>query len=106
MKKKLYRSNTHRILFGVCGGFADYFGINPKYVRIGYLVFTLICSFFARALLLPFGIYLILALALPVNPNEKKDNFSSLFENQTRTHSSNSNGRKVIRDVKEKDIKK
>lgn len=106
MKKKLYRSNTHRILFGVCGGFADYFGIDPKYVRISYLVFTLICSFFARALLLPFGIYLILALALPVNPNEKKDSFSSLFGNQTRTHSSNSNGRKVIRDVKEKDIKK
>lgn len=108
MKKKLYRSNEHRILFGVCGGFADYFGINPKYIRIGYLIFALICSMFARLSILPVGIYVILALAIPLDPNQSGNSFSSFFGNQTpnRPSRSNNQGRKVIRDVKEKDIKK
>ena len=97
MKKKLYRSNDHRILFGVCGGFADYFGI-----------FGLICSMFARLSILPVGIYVILVLAMPLNPNQSANSFSSFFGNQTsnRPARPNNQGRKVIRDVKEKDIKK
>lgn len=107
MKKKLYRSNDHRILFGVCGGFADYFGINPKYIRIGYLIFGLICSMFARFSILPVGIYVILALAMPLNPNQSANSFSSFFGKQSTNRPAHSNqGRKVIRDVKEKDIKK
>lgn len=108
MKKKLYRSNDHRILFGVCGGFADYFGIDPKYIRIGYLIFGLICSVFARLSILPVGIYVILALAMPLNPNQSATSFSSFFGDQTsnRPARPNNQGRKVIRDVKEKDIKK
>ena len=80
MKKKLYRSNDHRILFGVCGGFADYFGIDPKYIRIGYLIFGLICSMFARLSILPVGIYVILVLAMPLNPNQSANSFSSFLE--------------------------
>lgn len=108
MKKKLYRSNQHRILFGVCGGFADYFGIDPKYIRIGYLIFTLVCSLFARLSILPVEIYLILCLAMPVNPDQQQSGFSSFFENQTtqRPSRNRNQGRKVITDVKEKDIKK
>ena len=108
MKKKLYRSNKHRILFGVCGGFADYFEIDPKYIRIGYLIFALICSMFARLSILPVGIYVILVLAIPLDPNQSVNSFSSFFRNQTtnRPARPNNQDRKVIRDVKEKDIKK
>lgn len=40
MEKKLYRSNERK-LFGVCGGIAEYFGIDPLIVRILWVVFTL-----------------------------------------------------------------
>ncbi|SEL86249.1 MULTISPECIES: PspC domain-containing protein [unclassified Butyrivibrio] len=33
-EKKLYKSHDKK-LFGVCGGIADYFGIDPTWVRIG-----------------------------------------------------------------------
>ena len=39
MEKKLYRSNDRKI-FGVCGGLAEYFGINPLIVRILWIIFA------------------------------------------------------------------
>lgn len=32
--KRLYRSNTDRVLGGVCAGIADYFELDPTLVRI------------------------------------------------------------------------
>jgi phage shock protein C len=32
--KKLYRSRTERRIWGVCGGLADYFGVDPALIRI------------------------------------------------------------------------
>ena len=32
--KKLYRSNSNRMLFGVAGGMADYFNMDPTIMRI------------------------------------------------------------------------
>jgi phage shock protein C len=32
--KKLYRSRSQRMLAGVCGGVAEYFGIDPTLVRL------------------------------------------------------------------------
>jgi len=34
MEKRLYRSRTDRMIAGVCGGIADYFGIDPTLVRV------------------------------------------------------------------------
>ena len=34
MAKKLYRSRTERVLWGVCGGLAKYFNIDPVIVRV------------------------------------------------------------------------
>lgn len=42
MSKKLYRSRNDKVLAGVCGGIADYFGIDSALVRIAWVVFTLI----------------------------------------------------------------
>ena len=40
MDKKLYRSKTDRKIAGVCGGIAEYFGIDSTLVRLGWILFT------------------------------------------------------------------
>jgi phage shock protein C len=34
MEKRLYRSRTDRVIWGVCGGLAKYFDIDPTIVRV------------------------------------------------------------------------
>lgn len=52
--KKLYKSRTDKIISGVCGGIAKYFGIDPVIVRIVWvassivgagIIFYIICMF-------------------------------------------------------------
>lgn len=38
--KRLYRSNTNRMLSGVCGGIAEYFNLDPSLIRLAWIVFT------------------------------------------------------------------
>ncbi len=38
--RRLYRSETNRVLGGVCGGLAEYFGIDPTLVRVLFVVFA------------------------------------------------------------------
>ncbi|MCQ2126740.1 MAG: PspC domain-containing protein [Bacteroidaceae bacterium] len=57
-EKKLYRSVSDKKLFGVCGGLAKYFDIDPTIVRIILLVMVLCCGIGAVA-------YLIMALVMP-----------------------------------------
>ena len=59
--KKLYRSNTDRKLCGVCGGFAEYFDLDPTIIRLIFIFLTL---FGGGGLL----IYLICALVVPKSP--------------------------------------
>jgi phage shock protein C len=59
VEKKLYRSTDNRMIAGVCGGLAEYFGIDPVIIRI-----------IAVALLLPGGLpgflpYVILWIVVP-----------------------------------------
>ena len=39
--KHLYRSTKSRIIAGVCGGIADYLGVDPVIVRLLWVLFTL-----------------------------------------------------------------
>ena len=39
--KKLYRSRTNRKIAGVCGGFADYFDVDPVIIRLIALILLL-----------------------------------------------------------------
>ena len=62
MTKRLYRSRTDRKIAGVCGGIAEYFGIDPVIVRIIGII-----------LLLPGGLpgfvpYVIMWLIVPEKP--------------------------------------
>lgn len=36
--KKLYRSETNRIFAGICGGFGEFFGIDPVLLRVIWLL--------------------------------------------------------------------
>jgi phage shock protein C len=38
--KKFTRSKTDRKIFGVCGGIAEYFNIDPALIRVFFVVFT------------------------------------------------------------------
>lgn len=59
MKKRLYRSTTDKKIFGVCGGLAEYFNIDPVIIRVIWAVLAL-C--YGTGLLL----YLIMAFVVPV----------------------------------------
>jgi phage shock protein C len=58
MAKKLYRSRTDRKIWGVCGGLAQYFDIDPTIVRVIFFV-SLLCG------TLGFWIYIIMAIVVP-----------------------------------------
>ena len=59
MEKRLYRSRTDRVLWGVCGGLAKYFDIDPTIVRV-----VAVLLIFADGL----GIlaYIIMAIIVPL----------------------------------------
>ena len=40
--KKLYRSDENKMLVGVCGGIAEYFGVDPTLIRLAWVVFSLL----------------------------------------------------------------
>jgi len=40
--KQLRRSRSDRMLGGVCGGIARYFGVDPVAVRVGYAIVAVI----------------------------------------------------------------
>ncbi len=61
--KRLYRSRTDRKLAGILGGVAEYLGVDPSLVRIGYAVITLFTMGFPGVLL-----YLLMAFVVPREP--------------------------------------
>lgn len=58
MAKKLYRSKTDRKLWGVCGGLAKYFNVDPTIVRVLAVASILVGT-------LGIWIYIIMALVVP-----------------------------------------
>ena len=65
-QKRLYRSQTDRVLFGVCGGLGKYFGIDPVIFRILFVIFLFIDGVGLIA-------YLIMILIIPNERGVGKD---------------------------------
>ena len=63
MEKRLYKSSTDKMLAGVCGGLAEYFGFDSTWVRLGYAALII---FAGTGLLL----YIICAVVMPERPIE------------------------------------
>lgn len=62
MGKRLYKSEMDRKIFGVCGGLADYFGIDPTIIRLIF-VFIALWGIIPGIL-----IYIIAAFVMPDEP--------------------------------------
>ena len=58
MTKKLYRSEKDRKIAGVCGGLAEYFGIDPTIIRLAVAVLS--CFWLTGVVL-----YIIAAIVIP-----------------------------------------
>jgi phage shock protein PspC (stress-responsive transcriptional regulator) len=60
MGRKLARSRNDRMVAGVCGGIAEYFGWTPWMVRFVYVLVSILSAAFPGIL-----IYLLLWLLVP-----------------------------------------
>lgn len=61
MERKLYKSNEDRMIDGVCGGIAEYFGVDSTLVRLAWVLF---CAMGGCGILA----YLIAAIIIPRRP--------------------------------------
>ena len=59
--RHLYRSREECIIAGVCGGLADYFGLDVSKLRVALLLLILFGG-------LSIWVYIILWLVVPQNP--------------------------------------
>lgn len=60
MERKLMKSRTNKVIWGVCGGIGEYFNIDPTIIRVIWLAFT----FFGGAGVL---LYFIAGIIMPMN---------------------------------------
>lgn len=58
MQKRLYRSEKDRKVAGVCGGIAEYFGIDPTLVRLGTAILS--CFWLTGVI-----VYIIATIVIP-----------------------------------------
>ncbi|AKB39255.1 PspC domain-containing protein [Methanosarcina mazei] len=65
-KKRLTRSKSDRMVFGVCGGLGKYFGVDPTLIRLGFAFFILLSGIGPGIV-----IYIIMAIIMPQENNVK-----------------------------------
>ncbi len=66
--KKLYRSTQDKVISGVAGGIAEYFGVSSKVFRIFFLIGSIFPTFGAGIV-----IYCILWILIPKSPANIKE---------------------------------
>lgn len=88
--ERLHRSKSNRVIAGVCGGFAEYFRIDPTIIRIIWILISLSGTGFVA--------YIIAAVIMPDEdkaagsanewnepPKTGADNFASSFDSEKDT---------------------
>ncbi len=63
--KRLYLSRTDRKISGVCGGIAEYYGLDSSLVRLGWVVLTVMTGVFPGLI----G-YFVAGIVIPNPPSE------------------------------------
>ena len=61
-KNRIYRSRTDKMLAGVCGGIGIHFGVDPSFIRIGWVLATLFSGG------LGILVYIVLIVLFPEEP--------------------------------------
>jgi phage shock protein C len=64
MMKKLYRSRTNRMIFGVLGGLGEYYNIDPNVLRIGAVIAAFVTGFVPAIL-----VYVLAYIIVPEKPS-------------------------------------
>jgi phage shock protein C len=67
-RRRLYRSRDDKMIAGVMGGLAEYLNIDPSFVRIGYVVLTLLTGVVPG-----FVLYLLMIIIIPAEPKATPD---------------------------------
>jgi phage shock protein C len=91
MEKRLYRSESNRMLAGVCGGLGDYFKIDPTIVRLLFAV-TFLIGFGSPGLL-----YLLLWIVMP---NESRLQSGEPYHFRDGVNEMSEKTRQVVDDVR------
>lgn len=60
MSKQLTKSTYDKKIAGVCGGIAEYFGVDATVIRVGFVVLSLLSAAFPGLL-----VYFVLWLIMP-----------------------------------------
>ncbi|EOA59627.1 MULTISPECIES: PspC domain-containing protein [Bacteroides] len=66
-ERKLTRSRSDRMLAGVCGGLAQFFGLDASLVRIAYAILTIFTAFAGVP------VYILMWIIIP----EEKNRYSN-----------------------------
>jgi len=74
MEKRLYRSRSDRMIWGVCGGLAKYFDMDPTIVR----AIAILSIFFGS---LGIWAYIILAIVVPLENSKATEPKDTIKEN-------------------------
>ncbi|HZK27605.1 MAG TPA: PspC domain-containing protein [Thermoclostridium sp.] len=65
MKKKLYLSDSNKVVGGVCGGIGEYLEVDPTIVRLIWVIMSFFFAIIGGALL-----YLIAMVIIPRKYND------------------------------------
>ena len=74
MEKRLYRSRSDRMIWGVCGGLAKYFDMDPTIVRM----ITVLSMFLGG---LGIWAYIVLAIVVPLEDSKAAEPKDAIKEN-------------------------
>ena len=61
LDRKLYRSRSERMIFGLCGGLGEYFNVDPTLIRILFVMLSMPGGFGLLA-------YIIISFITPLEP--------------------------------------
>jgi len=66
MAKRLYRNESEKVLGGVCSGLGDFLGIDPVFVRIFFIIWTVLGE-------LSVLIYILMWIVIPLRSSPHAD---------------------------------
>lgn len=84
MEKKLYKSSNDKVLAGVCGGIGEYFEMDPVFVRLIWVLATLVYG-------AGFVLYVIAAVIMP-----ERNSDSLLDKHNTYRKHDREGGRRIL----------